>query len=95
MMTNAWSGRNPRSVTGRTSPAQISPAWWRRNVAQGWPASLGWARLPHVALDRARAQAHGELQPLAADPVGTPPPIRRGQLADPRDRLGGHLRLGG
>lgn len=40
-MKHAWGGRKRRSVTGRQSPAQIAPAWWRRSVAQGCPVRRG------------------------------------------------------
>jgi hypothetical protein len=39
--TEAWSGRKKRSVTGKESQAQISPAWRRRKVDQDCPACRG------------------------------------------------------
>ena len=49
---NAYKGRKRRSLTGRKSQAQMSSAWLRRNVAQGWPVRR--ACLHHVpVLDEA------------------------------------------
>ncbi len=44
MTKNAWSGRDSRSVTGRTSQARIAAAWLRRRVVHVCPRGRGVPR---------------------------------------------------
>ncbi len=50
------------------------------------------ARGAHVPLDRALAHTDAQLAEFPAEPLGTPPPVRRRQALDGRDRLRRYLR---
>jgi len=57
----------------------------------GLPGAVRRAGAAHMPLDRGLGDADTDLEQLPPDALGTPQPIRGGQLPDQRDRLGRNL----
>jgi hypothetical protein len=99
MMTKAKSGRNQASWSWRKSQAQMSAAWFRRNVRQVWPRPARGRQARRYFWIVRLLTRRPELQELAADPLSPPERVGVGhgsnQLDDLRAQPSGPLRPSG